>query len=123
MSAQLVTQAEAARAAGRPDEALALYMRAAELDPTNNAAIAGRDSLAQTLQRTTGRPDPLTDQQVRNDQVRAYINYTFQTAIGQARQDIGQQHFDEAQSEIERARVARNINPGVIPDQELRTFD
>ncbi|HWP39446.1 MAG TPA: hypothetical protein VNL70_00875, partial [Tepidisphaeraceae bacterium] len=119
----LVEQAEAARAANRLDEARALYTRAAELDPNNTAAIRGRDEVAALLNITTGQPDLLTQREAQIRQQQQYITYSFNTAISDARRAIEARNFADARAAIERARVARNSNPGIFTQEQIRQFD
>jgi general secretion pathway protein D len=122
-AAALVTQAEAARAANQLDAAFALYNRAAELDPQNTAARTGRDALAAMMNRTTAQPDPLAEQEIRIMQQRQYVQYTIDNSLNRAESLIAQRQFDDAQRAVESARIARNTNPLIFPDTDLRTFD
>lgn len=123
--AQLIEQAEAARAAGRLNEALALYTRAADLDPTNAVAVNARTQLQRDLGAEPGRaqPDILGGREAAIQQQRDYIDFSFKDSVARAETATGSKNFDAAQDAIESARVARNINPGIFQDSELRAFD
>jgi general secretion pathway protein D len=119
---ELVTQAEAARAEGRYDAALALFNRAAELDPNNNAAIAGQQNLSAILNRSGTGTDPLAVRARENAVQRDFIHYSLDTALTRAREAIASQDFDTARTQIELARVAANQNSGIFTDDETRQF-
>jgi type II secretory pathway component GspD/PulD (secretin) len=119
---QLVEQAETARAAGRLEEALALYLRASDLDPSNSAAQQGRNQLAEQL-RPTGQMDLLTQQQIANQQQRDYINYSFQTSMNNAQAAISAGDFTAARNALQSARVAASTNTGVFTPQEINAFN
>jgi type II secretory pathway component GspD/PulD (secretin)/tetratricopeptide (TPR) repeat protein len=122
-SAELVAQAEAARAANRLDEAMALYTRASNLDPSNTAATNGRDELARIMNQATARPDLLAERERQIMQQRQYVQYAVDNALSRADALTAQRDFNGAQQAVESARVARNINPGIFPDAELQGFD
>jgi Flp pilus assembly secretin CpaC len=120
---KLVEQAEASRAAYRMDEAMALYTRALEIDPTNNAAKTGRDDLQRELSKGTSAPDLLAKREQEIIQQRQYITYNFNTAIDNANRAIDAKDFTSAQASIESARAARAVNPGVFQEDQIRQFD
>jgi general secretion pathway protein D len=120
---KLVEQAEAARAAYRLDEAMALYTRALDLDPSNNAAKTGREQLQRDMAADSSHPDLLAQREKEILQQRQYITYSFDTAISDANSGIDAKDFDRAQAAIERARAARLVNPGIFQEDQIRHFD
>lgn len=122
----LMEQAEAARAAGRSNEALALYNRVLDLEPNNNAAGVARNQLEAQIgaaQAVGPQPDILLQQQQINQQQREEIQFRVSDALNNAQTNIAAGKFEDAQASIENARVARTINPTIFRPEELSQFD
>lgn len=122
-AAQLVEQADAARNANRIEEALALYGRAADLDPNNNRAVSGRDELI----RITGRqplPDDALDREAKRiKETRQFVDYSIRRNLDDARASMNAGNYTEAYASVQRAQVARDTNPGVFTESELQQYD
>jgi general secretion pathway protein D len=118
----LVTQADAL-ASSNPEQALTLYAQAAQLDPANQQAVAGRNA----MQERTGRgaaPGTLMDRtQQAIETQRQAIEYSLTNALTDADAAITANNFIDAQRGVDRARVARNSNPNIFTPQEISQFD
>jgi general secretion pathway protein D len=119
-AAELVVQARAAQANGENAKALELYTQAANLDPSNAAAVAGRDELANA-------PAPavslLTEQERQIKARREVVQYQFDQAIATAKEATAKGAFPEAMKALEQARIARNQDPTIFTPAELAGFD
>ena len=120
----LVKQADEARAGGRVDEALSLYSRAADLDPANDRAVAGRNEMLAVSGRTVQPGESaLTRLERQRREERQFIDYSIRRNLDDARAAQARNEFGEARAGIQRAQVAREANPGVFTDAELRQYD
>ena len=120
---QLVEQGRAAEKANDFQTALNRYAEAAQLDPSNQAAAAGQTQMMQLAGRTGAATTPL-DQVERNIRARQQeIRYNFETAIQNARTAMSNRDFSGAQVAVEQARVARNQDPNIFTEQEVREFE
>jgi type II secretory pathway component GspD/PulD (secretin) len=119
---QLVEQARSAQQAQRYGEALDLYTRAQALDANNQQAAAGAREMSALTGRGAAGGGLLEREQTRVSIAQQEIRYTIQTELTNAQQAIGRNDFAAAQAAIERARVARNLNPQIFPEQENRAF-
>jgi general secretion pathway protein D len=120
----LVDLAKKAESAGNEQEALNDYTQAVDLDPTNTAAVQGRDRLLAKMGRapaTGGATLNRTQQQI--SQVVAAINYKFRTAMDQAAKDTGSNQFAAAENDVQNAQAARDEDPTVFSADELRRMD
>jgi type II secretory pathway component GspD/PulD (secretin)/outer membrane protein assembly factor BamD (BamD/ComL family) len=122
-ASQLVDQARAAQNENRLADALSLYTRAAELDPNNQAAVAGRADV-QTLTGRAPVPSSLMNQQeqIINER-RQSIQYAFRSAIQKANDAIAGHQFADAETAIANARAARDQDPTIFSTEEMRTFN
>lgn len=118
----LVEQARKAQTERRYQDALKLYTRATELDPTNQAAKQGRQEMEQLTGQGTGR-SLLDTQAAAIQQRRGRVQYSFDSAITAANDAISNNQFVQAQRQVENARIARDSDPGVFNPQELAQFD
>ncbi len=119
----LVQQARDAQAAGQNDTALKLYIQAADLDPSNEQAQAGRRELMSITGRATA-PTPQLSERAQEIKVqRQAIQYSFRQSIDAAQKAIADQNFGEAKNQINSARLAAARNPQVFSEQEIREFD
>jgi type II secretory pathway component GspD/PulD (secretin) len=122
-AAQLVQQAQAAREQNRLEDALAAYTEAANIDPNNQEAQAGRREML----RLTGReaaPGGLLERVARDMLARReQIRFNFQEATQNADTAIQRNNFVEAQRYVQAARVARNQDPLIFNPEEIREFD
>ncbi len=120
---ELVTQANQAKAENRYTDALSLYSQAAEMDPGNQQAQAGKAEMA-TLTGRTATPSPLLDRQEQVIRARRQsVQYSFDSAISDAKDSIASGNYKAAQAAVDRATVARNTDPGIFTQQELAAFD
>ncbi|MFT3788796.1 MAG: hypothetical protein QM770_21935 [Tepidisphaeraceae bacterium] len=119
---QLVASASAALAAGRNEEAKQQFDAALKLDPTNLEAKTGYD---QAVDRTgTGAPTDLaTQMRQRIEGERQAIQWNFNTSIAQANDAMAKNDYEAATNALQRARNARNSNPSIFNDAEIREFD
>lgn len=122
-ASQLVDQARKAQNENRLADALRLYTRAADLDPNNQAAVAGRAQI-QILTGRTPQPSPLMQQQQQIiDERRQSIQYTFKSAIQNANDAIAAHNFQVAETDLATARAARDQDPTIFTPEEMRTFN
>jgi type II secretory pathway component GspD/PulD (secretin) len=120
---QKIADAKDAKAQNRLDDALNLYTQAVALDPTNVDAINGRNDLLTLTSRKPG-PSNALDREAREVEARRQsIQYSFGIAIDEAQNDIEAKKIADAKVAIERARVARNTDPQIFTDDEMRAFD
>jgi general secretion pathway protein D len=117
-----VDLAHQAYSEGDKAQALQDYSQAADLDPSNQLALAGK---AQLLQETgNGAPAPAAGQFRSQIQVEIQdIQFRFGSAIRDAKAAITADDFATAQRRLEDARVARSIDPGIFPEDQLREMD
>ncbi|HWB54588.1 MAG TPA: hypothetical protein VG722_10360, partial [Tepidisphaeraceae bacterium] len=122
-ASQLVDQAREAQNEGRTADALSLYTRAADLDPKNQAAIAGRAQL-QVLTGRTPTPSSLMQRQgqIINER-RQSIQYAFNSAIQNANDAIAAHKFAVAETALANARAARDQDPTIFSPEEIRAFN
>lgn len=120
---QLVAQADAALAAGNTDEALQKYAAAVDKDPSNQAAITGKNQMMVLTGRSTGGTSQLDRVAVEIEQSRQAISYNFDQALTDTNSAITANNFAEAQAKLNVARVARNQNPQIFNTTELNGFD
>ncbi|HTW93326.1 MAG TPA: hypothetical protein VMD30_00945, partial [Tepidisphaeraceae bacterium] len=114
----LVDLARQAYEENRKEEALSDYEEAANLDPTNEQAVAG----VKELQEETGKTTASANIQQYTHRIAAEveeIKFKFNSAIDAARTATAANNFAEARQQIESARVALAIDPGVFPVTEL----
>ena len=120
---QLVDKARAEKDAGNLTDALADYTKAAQFDPNNRQASAGRDELADRLGAT---PAPVSGanrfEQQTNERISA-IDYQFNAAIARANQSIAQNDYAGARRSLDQARIARNTDPTVFTQAQLNNYD
>jgi general secretion pathway protein D len=122
-ASQLVDQAREAQNENRLADALSLYTRAAELDPNNQAAVAGRGQV-QTLTGRASVPSSLMNQQeqIINER-RQSIQYALRSAIQNAQDAIAAHHFAQAETSLANARAARDQDPTIFSADEMRDFN
>jgi general secretion pathway protein D len=70
-----------------------------------------------------GQPDILAQQEQRILQQQQYVRYAIDNALAQAEAQIQARNFTDAQRSVDSARAARNTNPLIFPDADLRSFD
>ena len=119
---QWVQQANAARKSEKYDEALDLYRRAVELDPSNNAAIQGRDQVLSFLGRNPSPADLMNEAAHTIEARRGEIHYNVQSNLDQARAAIAQGNWSDAQIAIDRARLAASADPSIFTPKEIRSL-
>jgi general secretion pathway protein D len=120
---QKIADAKDARLQNRLDDALNLYTQAVTLDPSNQEAINGRNDLLTITGRQPGSSNTIDRFGREIEARRQAIQYSFDTAIEQAQADTDAGKIPDAKADIERARVARNTDPQIFRDDELRAFD
>ena len=121
-SQELVREARDAQRANNYDRALDLYTRAAEYDPNNAAATQGRDEILR-LEGRSGSPENIgraTSAEIAARQ--GEIRYQVQSSLDQARSNIQQGQWGNAQIAIDRARLAASADPTIFPQEEVRRF-
>ena len=120
---QLVDEGRSAEKANDFQTAYARYNEAAQLDPTNQAAQAGRDQMLALNGRNAAASSPL-DQVAQNIKARQQeIRWNFDTAIKNANDATNRGDFAGAQVNLEQARVARNSDPNLFTENEIRDFE
>jgi Flp pilus assembly secretin CpaC len=123
-AAGLVDLGKKAEQAGNDQEALRDYSDAVDLDPTNADAVQGRDRERAKLGITA--PAPGATLQQRAQQVQAEqqaITYKYNTALSKARAAIAQLDFAGANDDIAQAEQARDEDPTIFNEAQLRSFD
>lgn len=120
---ELVTKADTAASAGNLDEALTLYSQAANLDPGNADAAAGRTRLMQQTNRVPGGEDLLNRQEAEIRARREAITYAFQNAVGRADAAISANNYRDARAALSEARIARTQDPTIFQQTEINGFD
>jgi general secretion pathway protein D len=123
-AAGLVDLGKKAEQAGNDQEALRDYSDAVDLDPTNADAVQGRDRERAKL--GIAAPAPGATLQQRAQQVQAEqqaITYKYNTALSKARAAIGQLDFAGANDDIAQAEQARDEDPTIFNEAQLRSFD
>jgi tetratricopeptide (TPR) repeat protein len=120
---QLVEQAKAAHDAGNNEEALQKYSLAAEKDPSNQDAIAGKNAMMELTGRMPAGASQLDRVQQEIETRRQAIQYNFDTAVTDAESARNANNFTQAQSKLDLARVARNQDPQIFSPTELQAFD
>ncbi|HZN66137.1 MAG TPA: hypothetical protein VFB66_12655 [Tepidisphaeraceae bacterium] len=127
---------EARDAQGENDlrRARELYEQANRLDPNNAQAVQGLRTVRELLgEAQPADQSPLTAEEARINAARQEITFRFNDAVRRARTsaanvaDVGQtfrrEDLLEGRNAIEEAQVARNQNPTLFSEQELRDFD
>jgi type II secretory pathway component GspD/PulD (secretin)/tetratricopeptide (TPR) repeat protein len=117
-SAAWVKDAREELRVGHKPQALDLFTRAADLDPSNADAISGRSDLLAATGRSSASdgpsPNPLRDS--------TPIAYEVQHNLEDALEAIDEEHWATAETAIDRARVAAAADPTRFSAQELRRF-
>jgi type II secretory pathway component GspD/PulD (secretin) len=109
---------------GNDTEALSRYTEAVDLDPTNTAAVQGRDRLLAKLGRAPNQGGAsLTRTEVQIKQAMQAIQYKFSTAIDQARRDTEANSFAAAENDIANAQAARDEDPTIFNSDDLNQMN
>jgi general secretion pathway protein D len=120
---QLVDDARKATSENRKDEAIKLYSQALDLDPTNAAAREGRAQLMlETGTNTAVAPGAATgvvDVQIRKDRVR----YEVDSSTAQIDKDLKSGDIPDAYRQLDKARVAVNLERQLFTTEELAALD
>ena len=120
----LVDLGTKAEAAGSDQEALSDYTQAVALDPSNTQAIEGRDRLlAKSGQGATGATSALTEREHEIQQIRDAITFKFNNALSDARTASNGADFVDAENDLADAQAARDQDPSVFSDSDLRRMD
>jgi type II secretory pathway component GspD/PulD (secretin) len=121
LASKKVEEARAAQAAGRNVDALRLYSEAANADPNNEQAKAGRDELM--VETGSARPSSAarlpTSIQIRKDE----ITYRFNEKVRAARTAIAANKFEDARNALLDAEVARDADASLFTPAELAEFN
>lgn len=120
---KLCEMAAAAAAANNYAEALDLYNKALEKDPTNADAQSGKGRMVELTSRSPADTGSMKRQSDKIEQERQYIQYSFETAVNDANRLIGEGKFADAQKAIDKAGVARNSNPQIFQPSEINSMD
>ncbi len=122
-ASRLVDQARNAQQNNDYQTALNLYAQAANLDPNNQAARAGRDQMQTLLGVNAAGTSPLDRVQENITARQQYVRYRLNTALEDANREIAARDFAAARNSIDQAGVARAEDPNIFNDQEIRQFD
>jgi type II secretory pathway component GspD/PulD (secretin) len=118
----LVDLARQAYASGDKGEALNDYSLAADLDPSNDEAISGKAQLQ--AETGTAAPAPAASQFRNQISVEIQdIEFRFNLAIRDCKTAIAADDFSTAERDLENARVARSMDPGAFPLEQIREMD
>lgn len=119
---QLVAAAQKARQENRLNEAYQMYSRAAQLDPSNQAAVAGARETQTLVVGASGAS--MIDAVLAAESVQKQaIRYRFEQALSDARKATAEQRFDEADRAINSARVARDAGATLFTVDQLNEFN
>ena len=125
-SMELYVQGMEAELAGDVTLARTLYTQALELDANNQQAQARLAELDRRTAPVAGQP-PEQDRMAefaRTQQLqRELITFQFDQAMSQATAALAGQQFSEARAALQRARAARDQNPGIFTQEVLASFD
>ena len=119
-AAKLVEKAKREQAVDRTQDALHDFTAAAELDPENQAAAAGRDEEAAALGIA---PTGVGSSQGNIGERVSPIRYKFESEVNRANENIAARKFDDAQRNLDNALVARNTDPTRFTPSQLNDFD
>jgi general secretion pathway protein D len=120
----LVDLGAKAETAGDNQEALSDYSQAVNLDPTNTQAVEGRDRMtAKVGQAAPGAGSALTEREHEIQQIRDAITFKFNNALGDARTAWTNGDFADAQNDVADAQAARDQDPSVFSESDLRRMD
>jgi Flp pilus assembly secretin CpaC len=120
----LVDMGTKAEAAGSLQNALSDYSQAVSLDPTNSAAVEGRDRVTAKLGGgATGAGTALSQREREIQQIRDAITFKFNNALSDARAASTSGNFNEAENDIADAQAARDQDPSVFNESDLRRMD
>ena len=120
---KLVEQADQARKESRTATALELYTNAAQADPANQQAVAGREELLKLEGRAPITTTLLDDQQKLNKANKEAVTFAFNDSIDKAKEGIAKNDFKLAQLQLESAIVARNQDTNLFTQDEVKAFD
>jgi general secretion pathway protein D len=122
-----VDLAKKAEAAGNTQAAADYYAQAAIDDPTNAAAIAGRDRLQAQLGITPagagGGGAALNDAKTKITIEIQALTAQFNTGLSDARTDIAANNFAKAQADIDRAEQATTQDPTIFNTAQMQDFN
>ncbi|GEM_PF-745636 len=122
-SQRLVDKARQAQQEGRTADALDAYTKAVETDPSNQAAVDGRNQIL-TLEGRAPVATTLLDRQAQaNLAKKQYITYSFNESVDRTRAAIAQHNFKVAQIQLDSAAVARQTDANLFNQDELKAFD
>ncbi len=118
---KLVEKARDEQSKSQTTDALRDYQEATRLDPNNEQARVG---YAEVLDLTghLQRPPAQTQGKEIQEQIQA-IQYRFNSSIGRANADITAGKWNDAQRDIDDARVASRNNPSLFTQSQINDFD
>ena len=120
----LVDLGKKAEQAGNDQEALRDYTDAVSLDPTNTDAVQGRDRMRSKLGVAAPAPGAtLTNRAEEVTASRQAIMYKLNAALNKSHADITARDFAAANDDIAQAEQARDEDPTIFNETELRGFD
>lgn len=119
----LVTSARAAEEAQRYGEAQSLYGRAADLDPANEDAKAGRTRLTALTNTSPVQEDIGTKSEREILARRQAVTFSFNLALNQARTQTDAGSFDDARTSIAQAEAASRSDTSLFRNEEIQSFN
>ena len=117
-----VKNARAAEDAQRPGEALDLYTKAYDLDPTNEDAKAGRTRLVGLTGTNPVKEDLATQQEREILARRQAITFSFNLGLNTAKNKTADGDFDGAKTSIAQAEAASGSDPSLFRNEEIQSF-
>jgi general secretion pathway protein D len=120
---QLVARGQTAQDKNNYEQALDNYTRAADLDPSNQEATAGRERMLQLLGRQPGREDQLSRVAKETEIKRQEVMYNVDRALEEAGNSVRDNNYTAAQAAVDRARVAVNTDRTIFTPDELRQME
>jgi general secretion pathway protein D len=116
-----VREAQEARKQNNLTRSLDLYTRAADLDPSNQAAVVGRDEIL-TLEGKAPPQGGINTLGVDLKARQGEISYQVQSNLDEARADIQQGQWGAAQIAIDKSRLAASSDPTIFPPDQINRF-
>ncbi|MDB5328229.1 MAG: hypothetical protein JWM57_3798 [Phycisphaerales bacterium] len=117
-----VKSARSAEEAQRYGEALDLYTKAYDLDPSNEDAKAGRSRLVTLTGTSSVKEDIGTTQEREILARRQAITFSFNYGLNDAKNKTATGDFDGARTSIAQAEAASGSDPSLFRNEEIQSF-
>jgi len=121
-AADWVRQATEAKNQQQYSRSLDLYNRALEIDPNNAAAAQGRDQVMVLMGQNPSAANLPNEANREISARQGEIRYQIQSNLDDARRDIAAGSYGDAQTAIDRARLAASADPTIFSPEDIRRF-